>query len=229
MGKRFDALIFDLDDTLWEVGPVIVRAEHALYDFLVRRYPRVTQRHDLGSMRDLRARTALQHPQMRHDFTWLRLESLRMHAEEAGYEATMADEAFDVFFRARNEVELYPDVVPALTTLRSSHRLFALSNGNADLGLIGLGDYFELHATARAAGVMKPDARAFRYVLDGPALLSTALPTSATIRTPTSAARKTAGLTAVWINRGGAAWPAESQRPDHVVASLAELVNWLDT
>jgi len=180
-------------------------------------------------MRDLRARTALQHPQMRHDFTWLRLESLRMHAEEAGYEATMAVEAFEVFFRARNEVELYPDVVPALTALRSSHRLFALSNGNADLGLIGLGDYFELHATARAAGVMKPDPRAFRYVLDRAGI---ALDRIAHVGDDPDAdvgGAQTAGLTAVWVNRGGAAWPAESQRPDHVVASLAELVHWLDT
>ena len=44
---------------------------------------------------------------------------------------------------------LNPDVIPALVALRKRHRLFALSNGNADLDLIGLGGYFELHATAR--------------------------------------------------------------------------------
>ncbi len=78
------AIIFDLDNTLWDVWPVIVRAEHAMHDFLARHYPRVTARHDLRSMRDVRARMAIDHPAMRHDFTWLRLEALRQHAREAG-------------------------------------------------------------------------------------------------------------------------------------------------
>jgi len=228
MGRRFDALIFDLDDTLWEVGPVIVRAEHAMYDFLASRYPGVTQRHDLGSMRDLRARTALLNPQMRHDFTWLRLEALRTHAAEAGYDETLASEAFEVFFRARNEVELYPDVVPALAALRSRYRLFALSNGNADLGLIGLGEYFELHATARAAGVMKPDARAFRYVLDKAGLAPDRIAYIGDDPDADVAGAQAAGLTAIWISRTGAAWASETTQPDHTVSSLAELVDWLD-
>ena len=36
------AICFDLDNTLWDVWPVIVRAEQAMYDFLALRYPRVT-------------------------------------------------------------------------------------------------------------------------------------------------------------------------------------------
>ena len=115
------AIIFDLDDTLWEVGPVIVRAEHAMLAFVAERYPRVLERHTLDSMRDIRARMALEHPVMRHDFTWLRLESLRHHAREAGYPETMAQEAFEVFYRTRNEVTLYDDVLPALEGLFAQH------------------------------------------------------------------------------------------------------------
>jgi FMN phosphatase YigB (HAD superfamily) len=96
------AIFFDLDDTLWDVHPVIVRAEHALLDFLRVRYPRVTERHGLESMRAVRVEMARAHPAMRHDFTWLRLESLRHHAREAGYAETLAEEAFEVFYRARN-------------------------------------------------------------------------------------------------------------------------------
>jgi len=43
-----DALIFDLDNTLWDVGPVIVRAEQMLADFLAEAYPRVLERHTLA-------------------------------------------------------------------------------------------------------------------------------------------------------------------------------------
>ena len=72
-----------------------------------------------------------------------------------------ADEAFEVFFAARNRVEFYDDVRPSLLRLHSRYRLFALSNGNADLQRCGIGDLFTGHVTASAAGAAKPDARIF--------------------------------------------------------------------
>ena len=35
-------ICFDLDNTFWDVMPVIERAEAAMYDFLALKYPRVT-------------------------------------------------------------------------------------------------------------------------------------------------------------------------------------------
>jgi len=161
-----DALIFDLDNTLWDVGPVIVRAEQMLADFLAEAYPRVLERHTLASMRELRSRLMLEEPAMLHDFTWLRLEMLRRLAREADYPESMAQHAFDVFYRARNEVVLYDDVLPALTALRPRWRLFAISNGNADLAAIGLAEFFERSLSARDAGCLKPDPRIFRRLID---------------------------------------------------------------
>ena len=227
MVQRFAALIFDLDDTLWEVAPVIVRAEHAMYRFLEQHYPRVTERHDLHSMRDRRAAMVAAYPQMRHDFTWLRLAALREHAAEAGYDAAMADAAFEVFFAARNDVQLYPDVLPALETLRRTYRLFALSNGNADLGRIGLADYFEGHVTARAAGALKPDPRAFRHLLDTCRIERTRIVHIGDDPDADIRGAQDAGLTAVWLNRTSSAWPDDRPAPDYVVRDLAELADWL--
>jgi putative hydrolase of the HAD superfamily len=227
MQKRFEALIFDLDDTLWEVTPVIVRAEHAMYRFLEQHYPRVTERHDLSSMRDRRAAMASVHPEMRHDFTWLRLEALRGHAAEAGYDASMADAAFEVFYAARNEVELYPDVRPALALLKRRHRLFALSNGNADLERIGLADCFELHVTARAAGALKPDPRAFRCLLDACDVDSAQLLHVGDDPDADIGGAQAAGLSTAWINRTSRAWPEERRAPDYVARDLGELARAL--
>jgi putative hydrolase of the HAD superfamily len=228
MVQRFAALIFDLDDTLWEVAPVIVRAEHAMYRFLERHYPRVTQRHDLHSMRDRRAAMVAAYPQMRHDFTWLRLEALREHAAEAGYDGAMAQAAFDVFYAARNEVQLYPDVLPALQTLRRRYRLFALSNGNADLERIGLAEYFERHVTARAAGALKPDPRVFRHLLDTCGIERTQIVHIGDDPDADIRGAQDAGLSAVWINRSSSTWPGDRRAPDYVVRDLAELAVWLD-
>ncbi|MCU0971866.1 MAG: HAD family hydrolase [Gammaproteobacteria bacterium] len=221
--RDVQAVIFDLDDTLWEVGPVILRAEHAMLEFLARRYPRVLELDTLDSMRAVRARMALEHPAMRHDFTWLRLESLRHHARVAGYPDTMAQEAFDVFYRARNEVTLYDDALPALEQLHGRFRLFAISNGNADLGAIGIGRFFEHTLAAREAGVLKPDPRIFALLLERAGVSPQhALHVGDDVVADVEGARR-AGLTPVWVDRAGEGWSAPTS-PPLTVRSLAELV-----
>lgn len=226
--RGVQAIIFDLDDTLWEVGPVIVRAEHAMRAFLAERYPRVLELHSLDSMRDVRARMAREHPAMRHDFTWLRLQSLREHAREAGYDDGMAHEAFEVFYRARNDVTLYDDVLPALGRLRVRYRLFAISNGNADLAAIGLADHFEQALAAREAGVLKPDPRIFALLLERAGLnAATVLHVGDDAVADVEGARR-AGLVPVWLNRAGREWPSVSSPAPVTVRSLDELARLLD-
>ncbi|MFO1406253.1 MAG: HAD family hydrolase [Steroidobacteraceae bacterium] len=222
------AVVFDLDDTLWPVGPAIIGAERAMLGFLAERYPRVLERHTLDSMRDRRARMALEHPSMRHDFTWLRTQALLEHAREAGYPDRMAQEAFEVFYRARNDVTLYDDVLPALQRLAGRYRLFALSNGNADLAAIGIADRFEAALAAREAGCLKPDPRIFRQLIDRAGLdPATVLHVGDDPDADVEGARR-AGLAAVWVNRAGRAWPDGIEPPSHEVRTLDGLVELLD-
>ncbi len=222
--REVTALIFDLDDTLWDVGSVIVRAEQAMVQFLAERYPRVLEMHTLESMRDLRARMALEHPAMRHDFTWLRTQALLVHAREAGYPDSMASEAFEVFYRVRNQVVPYDDVLPALGWLSARYRMFVISNGNADLRVIGLAHYFERSLAARDAGMLKPDPRIFAMMLDAAGVpAAAALYVGDDPRSDVEGARR-AGIRPVWVNRRGAEWPGDLSRPEHAVSSLSELV-----
>lgn len=227
MSARPRAICFDLDNTLWDVWPVIRRAEQAMYQYLVERYPKIAAVHTVETMREARERTALLYPQMKHDFTFLRLQALRDHARDSGYEEAMAEEAFEIFIRARNEVELYEDVLPGLATLRGRYRLFTASNGNADLEKIGLAPYFERTIAARQVGALKPDPAIFYKVVEGADLaLQDVVYVGDDPHLDVEGARA-AGMRAIWINRTEADWPHDIEPPEATVRSLTELATLL--
>ncbi len=217
------AVCFDLDDTLWDCRPVMRRAEQVLLEFLRANYPRVLELHDLDSMRALRVQVVREHPSMRHDFTWVRMESLRRHAREAGYAASMADEAFAAFYQARNDVVVYDDVRPTLERLSGEFRLFAVSNGNANLRAIGLDHYFEASLAAREAGMLKPDPRIFDLLLQRAGLKHAETAHVGDDPEADVEGARRAGLLPVWLNREGASWHRDGPPPPVTIASLHEL------
>ena len=221
------AVAFDLDNTLWDVGPVIVRAEERLQEWLREHCPRIAERVSAEQMRIARERLARSEPHNAHDFTYLRITALAAHARECGYEEEIAERAFEVFFAARNELQPYADVHPALERLRTRYALASLSNGNADLELIGLASLFSVSLNARQIGVAKPHPRCFQqlahrlrlearnilYVGDDPFL-------------DVEAARA-AGLRTAWMNRSETPWPARLRPADLDVADCMQLAELL--
>ena len=221
------AICFDLDNTLWDVWPVIMRAEQKMYDFLAQRYPRVVANVTIEMMRSAREQTAAAYPQMRHDFTFLRKQTLRDHAREFGYAEAMAEEAFDAFIQARNEVDLYADVLPALEQLRTRYRLFTASNGNADLGQIGIAHFFERTVAARQVGALKPDPAIFRKVIEGTDLQAHEVVYVGDDPLLDVVGARGAGMQAIWIDRQASEWPPEIEPAAHTVRSLTELTQLL--
>ena len=213
----------DLDDTLWSVQPVLAAAERELMAWLDTHHPRAMHGHDIGTMRALRAGVAARHPARAHDMTFLRRQALAEQFEAAGYAAGPVEEALEIFLSGRNRVQLYPDVRPALERLRARYRLFALSNGNADLERCGIADLFEGHVTAEAAGAAKPDAKIFRHLLQvvgvaGGEVLHIGDDPLADVVGATRA-----GLQSVWLNRDARAWPPQFAPPQRTVTTLTEI------
>jgi HAD superfamily hydrolase (TIGR01549 family) len=216
-------LSFDLDDTLWPVAPVIAAAEETLFSWLRAHYPRAVHGHSIESMRALRARVAEQFPEHGHDLTFLRRHALAQQLQAAGHAEASADEALEVFFTARNRVDLYADVRPALSRLHSRYRLFAVSNGNADLGRCGIGDLFDGHITARAAGAAKPDARIFAQLLNAAGAQAAEVLHIGDDPLADVVGATCAGIPAVWLNRHSREWPLELAPPARTVTTLAEI------
>jgi putative hydrolase of the HAD superfamily len=218
------ALTFDLDDTLWPIWPAITRAEGVLHRWLAEHAPATAARFDLAGLRALRNRVAVENPQWLHDLSAMRRESLRLALLEAGDDGGLAESAFEVFFAERQRVELYADVLPALQRLAARFPLMALSNGNADIGRIGLGEYFIGGLSAREFGVAKPDPRIFREACRQLGLQSSAVLHVGDDLTMDVQGALDAGLQAAWVHRSpeapAAAPPGASRWTE--LQSLAE-------
>jgi putative hydrolase of the HAD superfamily len=224
-GKK--VIVCDLDNTLWDVLPAIRRAEQAMYAFLAERYPRAVAAMTIEEMRDARVRVSLDFPHMAHDFSFLRQQALREQAAAHGYPQTMAEEAFDVFIEARNQVELYAEVRPALEWLHPRYRLFTASNGNADLVRIGLAPLFERSVAARDVGALKPHPAVYLKVLEGTGLEAAQVLFVGDDPEHDVAGARRVGMPTVWMNRTAAVWPQDLEPATHAVSSLTELADLL--
>jgi FMN hydrolase / 5-amino-6-(5-phospho-D-ribitylamino)uracil phosphatase len=219
----------DLDDTLWPVAPVIAAAEAVLLSWLRMHHPRAAFGHDVASMRALRAAVSERFPDQRHDLSFLRRRSLHELFTAAGYASDdtvpiPVEEAMEVFYAERNRVEFYADVRPALERLRSSYRLFAVSNGNADLQRCGIADLFDGHVTASAAGAAKPDPRIFAHLLQMAKVEPIQVLHIGDDPLADVIGATRAGMQAVWLNRESRSWPNEFAPPARTVSTLADIL-----
>jgi FMN hydrolase / 5-amino-6-(5-phospho-D-ribitylamino)uracil phosphatase len=223
LSNKIRAVAFDLDNTLWDVDPVIVRAEQRWLEWLTEHCPRIPERLSLDDMRAARLALAGREPHNSHDFTYLRIASLAQHARECGYDESIADQAFEIFMAARNQLDLFEDVRPGLQRLRARYALATLSNGNADLGRIGLADFFSVSLNARGVGAAKPDRRCFeRLVTDLGAEPHEVMYVGDDPLLDVEAARA-AGLRTAWMNRTGQVWPATVRPADIDVKDCIQL------
>jgi FMN hydrolase / 5-amino-6-(5-phospho-D-ribitylamino)uracil phosphatase len=216
-------LSFDLDDTLWAVEPVLIAAESAMLSWLQEKHPEIMQGASVTSLRAMRARVAEQYPERSHDMSFLRRRALANMFTEAGHPATHADEAFEVFFAARNRVKLYDEVEASLERLRCRYRLFALSNGNADLKRCGIAHLFEGHVTAVVAGAAKPDVRIFAHLLKLAGVEARQVLHIGDDPHADVVGAIQAGMQAAWMNRNSKEWPAEFPEPPRTIATLDEI------
>lgn len=227
MSFRVSAITLDLDDTLWPFAPIGARVEQVLDDWLRQHCPRTAERYPIPAMRRLREQVFAERPDLAHDFSQLRRLSLVRAMELAGDDPLHAETAFDVFYAERNRVEFHADSEAALARLAARVPVAALSNGNADLAVIGIDHHFVFQLGAREHGAAKPDAGLFHAACSrlghAPAQV---LHVGDDIELDVRGAQR-AGLRSCWINRDGAQWPYP-ERPDLEFTTLAALADWLD-
>ena len=215
--QNIQAISLDLDDTLWPVWPAIARAEAVLLDWLKVHAPATAGM--LGTteaVRAIRMQVERENPAMKHDLSGLRRESIRLALRNAGENPDLAEPAFTLFFAERQKVNLFEDALPLLEFLSARWPVVALSNGNADVDLIGLGKYFRASLNVRSTGFAKPDPRMFAAAAD-----TLRVRPEQVLHIGDDAALDVegalaAGMQAAWLNRKQAPWPhGEAGRNPH--------------
>lgn len=223
------ALTLDLDDTLWPVLPALERAEQAVDDWLQQHHPQVARAWPIAAMRELRARVAAERLDLAHDFTAQRQLTLRHAFESSGIADAPVDVLWEIYFAARNQVELFPDSLPALQRIGARWPLVSLTNGNADLTRIGIDSHFRHHVCAREHGVGKPDPGIFLAAADLLGLAPGQLLHVGDDPEMDMVGARNAGLRTAWINRWDETWPATmGPPPDLDLPDMTALADWLD-
>ena len=214
---------FDLDDTLWWCGPVIQRAEARFYAWLQTHYPEIPARFRPEDLLEHRKGFMRERTHLAHDLTTLRKHWLRLLAEESGYDEALVEPGFDVYWEARNEVEVFDEAHDLLQQLRADFRLGAVTNGNADVGRIGIDHYFDFVIRSEEIGAAKPHPEIFTAaLLAGKASAEESVHVGDDpVRDIQGAAE--AGLRTIWVNLREAVWPLDELRPDATVTRLAEV------
>ncbi len=225
--KNIKAISFDLDDTFWDCAPAIVQAEETLYLWLEQRYPAVMENTSREHMREQRAAMYQTHPHLSTDVTMMRKAFLQQLFEHDANAEQIAEQAFAVFYKSRSQVVLYEGAHEILRALQDTHRVAAITNGNADLDLIGLSHYFQDIQSASLDNPPKPARDMFdRCCQNLGVAADELLHVGDNPQTDVMGAHN-AGVRTVWFNQMEAIWPEQFSRPDFEVKSLPELQHLL--
>lgn len=222
--NKVSVITIDLDDTLWDNKPTLDYAEQTLHNWLKQKSPRIAEVYSISDLESHRREIALENPGISHDLTLLRLESLSQLCKEMGYMEEKAHEAISVFLEARNNVTLYNDVIPFLDKVSRNYKIVALSNGNANVDVIGLGHYFTLTLSPSCVGRSKPEPDMFYHVINQLNIEpDSILHVGDEPETDILGAHR-AGVYSVWLNRHGVDFPKHIPLPDMEITSLSQLV-----
>ena len=225
--KIVKAITLDLDDTLWPVWPVIQRAEKALEVWLSQKAPMTAALFSNPATRlELREHVARSRPELKHNLSAVRREAIRLALYRSREDPLLAEAAFDVFFAERNRVVLFEDALLSLAFLAERFPVVALSNGNADIGRIGIKHYFKANVSAQAFGVGKPDPRIFHAAAGAVDVTPPEVLHIGDDATLDVLGGLNAGMQTAWLNRAENPWNHVAA-PHITVGSLTQLCDFI--
>jgi len=219
-------ITFDLDNTLWDVEPALLRAEQAQREWLLQHRPGAADSLDHNALWEFKKSVWRRHPELRHQVSRIRIQMLYELQLAAGYperEARRGAElAFTAFLTERQRVQLYDEALAVLEILAADYTLGALTNGNADVYKTDAGDYFDFAFLAEEVGASKPHADMFHVALRRTGVAAYNAVHVGDDPEHDIAGARAVGMHTVWMNSRGTDWPA-GPRATREISNLRQL------
>ena len=223
------AITFDLDDTLWNNIPVLIKAERDVIEWLLTHFPNINDHHDISTtineFRDFKDQIKQANPALTHQVTNLRKVSLEQFLINADYSEKAsegANQAMEVFLTARHQVDYFDYVEAVLAELNQQYTLGVLTNGNVNIRRLSIGDYFDFAFCADELNTSKPDPVFFQAGIQAAKVLPEEIAHVGDHPEYDVIGAKEVGLKAIWFNPEQASWDYHI-KPDAVISCISEL------
>ncbi|NVK75548.1 haloacid dehalogenase [Marinomonas sp. CT5] len=231
-------ITFDLDNTLWDVAPVIMRAEYAMESWFEDRFPGFSQQYPFSVREELKLEVLSNNPDIAPNLTAIRLAVYKLALKRFGLPSeeavSVAGAALAHFCEWRQRVDLYPHVVDVLEELSQDYSLAVITNGNADVfhPYVGLGQYFDFAVRADQLGIAKPSVDVFSVAARNAGVDLSELVHIGDHPVDDVFGASNAGAKSVWFNRHGAQrwgddWGARSHAEIHSLLELPTVIRSL--
>lgn len=162
--KPIQAMTFDLDDTLYDNRPIIRQVEAQMVRWLHFHHP-ISTSQSLSWWHELKHSLAKQDPWLLNDVTLWRFKQIEQGLFKLGYNESQAkqaaSDAIDEVLRLRSDFSVPSEPHRVLAQLSQRLPLVAITNGNVDVDVIGIGEYFSLVLKAGPDGYAKPHGELF--------------------------------------------------------------------
>ena len=162
-------ITLDLDNTLWDIEKTMVRAEKELRLHLKSVSVKAFDIYCSETTSEIRELLLREQPELRSNLTEFRkllLGEVFFRAGNSVQDSTMlANSAFNKFFEFRNKVVFFEGAIDVLKALSERYKVYALTNGNADVKMIGIDKFLSGAVSSAEVGVSKPNPKIFEATL----------------------------------------------------------------
>ena len=218
-------ITFDLDDTLWAIAPVIEKANQRMLEWMNHHTPKFSQAYNHQGIDQLRDEVVADNPHLQHDLSQIRVALIQRGLSRCGYDTanTLAQQAFNVYFAARNDVELFAGVQTQLSALKQKYQIGALTNGNADLAQVGIDHLFDFYFNSAQLGVSKPHPDFFARALEHTGLSAETFIHIGDHPGHDIAGAQASGMRTIWMNPEHRPWPTGQRKACVEIQHLDQL------
>ena len=213
-------ITFDLDDTLWDIGPVIIKAELTTRKYIEEKVGAIDWG-DMESFLNLRKDLVKEDPSLEWDIGKLRKEIFRIKlaplASNQAELAMLTEDSYEYFLDKRHDIIFYDGAITALEELANLCDLGVLTNGNADIKKLGIDQYFKFSISSLDVKSNKPELGHFEQALRLSNLDPNEVLHIGDHQVADMIGATDAGFSALWFNNKQSNWEQDISKPNEIL------------